>query len=120
MRQLHRDAPTVKIVVSYADQNQGHTGIIYQATNWIYLGTTDKWEGGHKETYFIIKGKKYHPRSVGAKGWHQSLPWLRANVDPSAQGVHELPKYKYIYCFDKKLKKKWAAEAVPYPKKGTN
>ena len=38
LKQLHKDAPQIKIVVSYADMDEGHKGIIYQATNWIYLG----------------------------------------------------------------------------------
>ena len=28
------------ILVSYADTAQGHSGIVYKATNWIYTGTT--------------------------------------------------------------------------------
>ena len=31
-----------KVVVSYADTSQGHNGYIYQATNWIYTGLTEK------------------------------------------------------------------------------
>ena len=30
--------PQPSIVVSYADQNEGHIGYVYQATNWIYTG----------------------------------------------------------------------------------
>lgn len=32
--------PTPKIVVSYADTEQKHLGIVYQATNWLFTGTT--------------------------------------------------------------------------------
>ena len=35
---LKKKAPVVRLVVSYADSEQGHSGIIYQATNWIYTG----------------------------------------------------------------------------------
>lgn len=38
LKQIHKDAPQVKLVVSYADMDQEHIGTIYQATNWIYLG----------------------------------------------------------------------------------
>ena len=34
--------PKDLILVSYADIGQGHTGYIYQATNWLYTGITDK------------------------------------------------------------------------------
>jgi hypothetical protein len=38
LKLLKTDAPAVKLIVSYADRNQGHIGTIYQATNWYYLG----------------------------------------------------------------------------------
>jgi hypothetical protein len=30
------------IVVSYAEIEAGHTGVVYQATNWIYTGLSDR------------------------------------------------------------------------------
>ena len=39
LKQLKKDAPMVRLVVSYADCDQEHLGTIYQATNWIYEGT---------------------------------------------------------------------------------
>ena len=115
VRQLHKDAPQIKALVSYADQNQGHLGIIYQATNWIYIGDT-KEISGTKPDAFIIHGKKMHPRSVGSAGWRQSLPWLRENVDPEADAVWGLPKYKYIFVYDKRQRREWLKKALPYPK----
>ena len=34
--------PRPMVVVSYADSGMGHHGYIYQATNWIYTGMSDK------------------------------------------------------------------------------
>lgn len=34
--------PRPMVVVSYADSGMGHHGYIYQATNWIYTGLSDK------------------------------------------------------------------------------
>lgn len=45
------------LIVSYADRNMGHSGYIYQATNWLYTGhsasRTDVYvgNGGHSRTY---------------------------------------------------------------------
>jgi hypothetical protein len=39
LRQLPKE---YDIIISYADASQGHCGIIYQATNWIYFGLTEK------------------------------------------------------------------------------
>ena len=37
IRLLHKENPIVKMLVSYADHRQKHTGIIYKATNWIFF-----------------------------------------------------------------------------------
>ena len=38
---LRNENPGIKLVVSYADPEQGHEGKIYKAGNWIYEGLTD-------------------------------------------------------------------------------
>ena len=117
VRQLHRDAPQIKALVSYADQNQGHLGIIYQATNWLYIGDTSQTSASKPDAY-VIHGKAIHPRSVGAMGYHQSIGWLREHVDPDAQEVWGKPKFKYVFVYDKRKRKEWQKKALPYPKKG--
>jgi hypothetical protein len=113
LRKLHVDAPQVKIVVSFADEDQNHKGIIYQATNWIYLG---KYGEGNRSA-FIINGKKTHPRTIGSAGGVQSLTWVKENLDPNAKEFITKGKEKYIFVFNKRLRKKWLKEAKPYPKK---
>lgn len=104
LRQLHRDNPLCRIVVSYADHNQRHIGTIYQATNWIYLGTIKRSD----EQYFY-KGNWRHYRSIGAM----------CNKD---ELVKTLPKrkngnkFKYIYCLNRKDRKHYQKQALPYPK----
>ncbi len=39
LKALKKDCPLCQLVVSYADCDQNHLGTIYQATNWIYVGT---------------------------------------------------------------------------------
>lgn len=118
LKRLHKDAPQIKIVVSYADPEQGHVGTIYQATNWIYIGTTEDFSHSSKSQTFVVFGKRMHPKSVYSKGWKQQEKWLRDNIDPNAYELHERPKRKYIFVFDKKLRKEWQKKALPYPKKG--
>lgn len=114
LRQLHKDAPQIKMIVSYADVDQNHYGTIYQATNWIYLGNMNENERGA----FIVHGKKMHPKSVHAHGWVQSIQWLKEHVDPNATEFITRGKRKYIFVFDKKLRCEWQKKALPYPKKG--
>ncbi len=111
LKLLKRQSPGLKLVVSYADSGQGHVGTIYQATNWLYL------EAG-SQAYLRVKGEIVHPRSLydryGPGG--QSLPWLQANVDPRAERVPMELKHKYVWAFDKKLRRQLEAIALPYPK----
>ena len=112
LKELHRQNPLVKMVVSYADLDQNHKGIIYQATNWLYEGITMK----NSRCAFIIFGERTHPRTVTARGWKNSLQWLKENVDADVEAVTGKGKHKYIYCFDKKLLNKYRKLKKPYPK----
>lgn len=113
LKMVHKMCPMVDMIVSYADLDQEHAGIIYQATNWIYTGINNEGSRGA----FIIHGKKMHPKSVHAKGWKQSLSWLRENVDPDAEEFITAGKHKYLFPFDKKLRKQVEKLRKPYPKK---
>ena len=111
LRALHKAAPQIKIVVSYADTDEGHTGIIYQATNWIYVGM------GEPIQKIIINGKKTHFKSISSKYGFVNLKWIQEHVDPNAKLFVPGGKHKYLFIFDKKLRKQWQAKALPYPKK---
>lgn len=113
LKALPRYYPAVDIIVSYADLDQNHAGILYQATNWIYAGLVNDGQRGA----FIIHGKKMHPKSVHSKGWKQSLLWLRENVDENAAEFITKGKHKYIYPIDKRMRKRLESLSVPYPKK---
>lgn len=114
LRMLKRQSPGLRLIVSYADAGQGHVGTIYQATNWLFLGAAT-------QPYLKVKGKVEHPRTLydryGRGG--QSLPWLRANVDPNAQRVPMPAKLKYIKPLDAEMRQHLAPQAQPYVKKSS-
>lgn len=111
LKLLHKIAPQIKIIVSYADKDQSHIGIIYQATNWIYLGETT---ANKKAQSYIINGKKYHNKTIHDKKW--TLEYIKNNIDKNAVEVSTKGKHKYIYYYDKKLLKEWKKKAKTYPK----
>lgn len=113
LKALHREAPWVDLVVSFADMDQNHNGTLYQATNWIYTGIKNAGDRGA----FIIHGKKVHPKSVHSKGWKQSLLWLRENVDPQADEFITKGKHKYLYPLNKQMRERVMILSEPYPKK---
>ena len=112
LKALHREAPFVDIVVSYADLDQDHSGVLYQSTNWIYTGLKNENTRGA----FIIHGKKVHPKSCHSKGWKQSLLWLRENIDENAEEFITKGKHKYIYPMTKQMRKRLSVLSEPYPK----
>lgn len=104
LKELHKMNPILKMVVSYADHRQEHLGIIYQATNWIYLGVSKT-----SDTQYFYNGKWTHERTINSK---KNKEELKATL-PQRQNSD---KFKYIYCFDKKLRKQYIKQALPYPK----
>ena len=99
---IKKDLPLVKLIVSYADQEQGHNGIIYQATNWHYLGEV--------KSPPIIEGK--HNKSMGG-----SIGAARKLLGREPKVYFPKPKHKYIYPLDKSLIPLCKSLAKPYPKK---
>ena len=112
LRLLQRDRSGLRVVLSYADTAQGHHGGIYQAGGWLYLGSTIT----HR---YRVNGKLVRGRSLGARYGvgGQSVPWLRAHLDPAAERVPELPKHKYVFPLDGEVRGRLAARSRPYPKR---
>ncbi len=113
LRELHRIDPILKMVVSYADLDQEHAGTIYQATNWIYLGKMNE----NVKSAYIVNGKKMHCRVPHSLGGKNSLEWVKNNLDENATEFISKGKHKYIFVFDKRLRKQWLKQHQPYPKK---
>lgn len=124
LKQLHKDCPLIRLVVSYADCDQNHLGTIYQATNWIFVGT--KMENT-KDSSWIINGKRYHGRVIsnwvkqhgGLKGLTREQ-FLRKYYDANAVEYVTQGKRKYLMPMDKKIRKQLIPLALPYPKNDAN
>lgn len=120
IKQIKKDRPMCRLIVSYADCDQSHLGTIYQATNWVYTGLQDK-----GDTFFIIKGKKTHRKSVHSrmvvidgKRRHcpENLDAVRKFIDPKAEIGRTLGKRKYLMPMDKAMRKQIEPLRKPYPK----
>jgi len=107
---LKRTNPNIELVVSFADQSQGHHGGIYQAGNWIYTGS------GSPAKFYMINNKLTHPRSIGAKGLTQNIYGAR-KIDPNAYVVDIPGKHRYLMPMNKSIKEKIKKLSKPYPKR---
>lgn len=110
MKFLSRSNPKLRLIVSFADQSQGHHGGIYQAGNWVYNGQ------GDPAKFYMIRGKLTHPRSIGAKGLVQNIHGAR-QLDPSATVVDVPGKHRYLMPLDADMRAKIMPLAKPYPKR---
>jgi hypothetical protein len=111
--------PKPSIVVSYADTAQDHDGIIYQATNFLYTGTT----APHKD--WAIKGlTNTHSRSLGHLfGGNATLDQIKDYFGDDFHYVERSIKHRYIKVIASKTDKKLIMRdlrypVLPYPKKG--
>ena len=112
VHKLKETNPGLRLVVSYADPAQGHVGGIYQATNWIYTGTT------LPQRMYRINGKLVHARTIQQKkpknlteSQFIKLKWK------NAERIMDMGKHKYLMPLDRKMRKQIAPLAKPYPKK---
>ena len=104
-----RENPKLRMLISFADYKaQNHTGTIYQAGNWRYLGIF----GGHDG--FVIHGKVVHNRTIGARGWKQQLSWLQKHIDTNARKNSTI-KVRYGYPLDCEIARRLDKMAKPYP-----
>jgi hypothetical protein len=107
---LKRQSPKLRIIVSFADPSETHHGGIYQAGNWVYTGA------GSKSRFWLIFGKKTHPRSVIAKGGFNSLIGAK-NIDKNAKPLYVQGKHRYLMPLDKAMRKQIEPLSKPYPKR---
>ena len=106
--------PLVKLVVSYADSDEGHIGVIYQATNWIYERSAKT-----ANAFFDKKtGKQVHSRSVSVTGWNiQFGVKKKCSKKSDLVEVKKGIKHKYLYPLSKDMVSFCQSVAKPYPKK---
>ena len=109
---LKCDAPSIKLLLSYADPAVGHIGTIYQAASWTYLGLSAR------DVEYTINGKSIHSRTVFHHYGTRSIGWVKKHVDPDATTTELPPKHKYAFGLDKHTRRQLQGMALPYPKLG--
>jgi hypothetical protein len=85
--------PKPSIVVSYADTDMGHVGYIYQASNFLFTGTT-----------------KERTDMAGEDGKHS-----RHNKNDKTKRMNRSAKHRYVFFVGNKYQKKNLTNALRYP-----
>lgn len=109
--------PQYKVVISYADNSMGHTGYVYQASNFYYYGqsrVTDEW---------YLDGKRMHERTFFANYGTSSKVKLKEMLGDRFKVVEQpLTKSRYFILLPqnkkekKELLKRVKVKILPYPK----
>lgn len=95
-----------EIVVSYADTAQGHVGVVYQATNWLYTGLSAK------HTNWTIDGVDKHSQTLGDKFTSKELREMygdKFTLTPRSR------KHRYVYLACTKARRKVLLQELKYP-----
>lgn len=102
---LKKNSPGMRLIISFADPEQGHVGGIYQGGNWIYAGKTIAADE------YVIAGKRMHGRTMRKRyGTHIGKPFISI--------VKGSSKYRYLMPLDDDILGKIQRLAKPYPKRG--
>jgi len=96
--------PGLRLIISYADPEQGHHGGVYQAGNWFYKGLS----------------------ASSVKVWYKNKWSHKKTVDDSGVDQRNLRKKKvagkhtYLMPLDKNMRKKIVVLSKPYPKRASS
>lgn len=103
--------PKNKIIVSFADTEQSHLGIVYQATNFLYTGLSAK------RTNWVIEGLEHlHGQTIADKyrGIPNRAEVIRAEYGDKFKLVDRPRKHRYIYITGSKTEKKKLKQQLLY------
>jgi adenine modification enzyme len=108
IKYLKRACPYAEWLQSYADERCGRWGVVYQAANFMYLGS-------HKTEFYELDGQTYHSmlltahRKCGQRGLH-----LKSNLHRAVK--RSLRQFRYIYFLKPAARKRLKMTPKPYPK----
>ena len=104
---LKKQSPNLRIILSYADTTQGHHGGIYQATNWVYAGTTDG------DTEYFVDGKWRKARNFRSSDFSKY-----SGIDYKRLPTRKTPgKHRYLMPLDAEMRARVLPLSKPYPKR---
>lgn len=112
---LKRAMPGIRLIVSFADPDQGHVGGIYQAGGWVYAGKSMSSEE------YVINGKRWHGRAFRAsKPAHLTTKQAASLMDPDFKTIMGSTKYRYLYPLDAAMRQQIEPLRKPYPKRAAS
>lgn len=103
LKLLKKDKPQIRAVISFSDLTQGHSGVIYKATNAFLCGQT-----GRATFFFDETGRLRHPRQCGVNITKEEA--ARRGWTPIKRDA----KNRYIFLLGSKTEKRKYARMCKY------
>lgn len=100
----------MKALVAYSDPVAGHSGTIYRAAGFLYLG-----ESTAMLLYKLPDGSIHHSRSH-RYGTHSRKRFASYGVE--VELVEQSPKHTYVALIDSSWRARLTRSVIPYPKQG--
>ena len=110
LRKLRREQSTLKALVAYSDPAAGHTGTIYRAAGFLYLG-----ESTAMPLYQLPDGSIHHSRSLSHRYGTHSRKYF-ASYGVEVELVEQSPKHTYVALIDPSWRARLTRSVIPYPK----
>ena len=109
IKYIRKACPTVAWIQSYADERCGGFGVVYQASNFAYLGS-------HKCTFYRLDGETYHEMLLTAhkKGGARGR-YLRENISRAEKLT--MRQFRYVFFLKTDWRKRLKLKIQPYPKR---
>ena len=108
VKYIRRASPSVAWIQSFADERCGRLGVVYQASNFLYLGS-------HVATFYFLDGDYYHKLLLTA---HLKTNGrgriLRENVGRALKLAYR--QYRYILFLKQSWRKRLRLKVQPFPK----
>jgi hypothetical protein len=114
---LKKEYNHIKIVLSYSDEEQGHKGIIYQATGFYYQGN----KGIALMPNFSVSltgppnYKWIHSRTVQSTYGSHNVEYLKKKIGHTFWRKKESTKHRYFYILTNKVEKKKILTNLKHP-----
>lgn len=107
--------PEIDILVSYAEINAGHTGTIYQATNWLYTGMSDR------HAIWLLDGEETGKHQRHLFDQYGGVNGAKEHFGERLQKAERPRKHRYVMFRGNKTRRKELLaklkyETLPYPK----
>ena len=103
---LKKNAPNIKVLISYADPEQNHAGGIYQATNWLYQGCGDIQMAPTFSLKIEEDGEWIHSRTVYSMYGSSNAEHLKNRIGHTFWLKKEAEKHRYLFFLGSRKEKK--------------